>query len=111
MLLILKNKATSEEIKKMSGDFGGYIKVVVDIELEVLAGGGERHFNGEQKLLEEGSKQENLWGGGIDLETKEIDYNSIINLRPRQNNPSRDILSLKIRKQFDKIVKKLLILK
>lgn len=109
MLLIIKKKAPQEEIKKMSKEYDGYIKVVVDVQREILAGGGERHFDGEQKLLEDGSRQENLWGGGIDWETKEIDYNSIINLRPRQNNPSRDILSLKIRKKFDQIVKKLLL--
>jgi hypothetical protein len=109
MLLIIKKKATKEEIKKMAEDFDGYIKLVVDVEREVLAGGGERHFDGEQKLLEEGSKQEDLWGGGLDIETKEIDYNSIINLRPGQGNPSRDILSIKIRERFDKIVRRLLL--
>ncbi|OGH10627.1 MAG: hypothetical protein A2857_01735 [Candidatus Levybacteria bacterium RIFCSPHIGHO2_01_FULL_36_15] len=109
MLLIIKSKATPEEIQKMSEDFDGYIKLVIDMERNILAGGGERHFDGEQLLLKEGSQQENLWGGGIDWETKEIDYNSIINLRPGQNNPSRDILSQKIRQKFDKIVKDLLL--
>lgn len=109
MLLVIRKKATKEEIKKMAEDFDGYIKLVVDVEKGILAGGSERHFDGEQKLLEEGSKQENLWGGGLDCQTKEIDYNSIVNLRPKQNNPSRDILSQGIRKKFDKIVKDLLL--
>ncbi|MCL4392672.1 DUF5674 family protein [Patescibacteria group bacterium] len=77
----------------MSKEFDGYIKVVIDIEKMILAGGAERHFDLEQKLLEEGSIQKNLWGSGIDLETRQIDYNSMINLRPRENNPSIDILS------------------
>lgn len=109
MLLIVKKKAIKGEVKKMSEDFEGYIKIVVDIEQGIIAGGGERHFDGEQQLLKEGAKQKNLWGGGLDLETKEIDYNSIINLRPNQNNPSRDILSTEIRQKFDKIVKELLL--
>lgn len=108
MLLVIRKKGTEEEIKKMAEDFDGYIKVVVDIEQEILGGGGERHFEAEQKLLTEGCRQENLWGGGLDLETKEIDYNSIINLRPAQNNPSRDVLSSEIRAKFDTIVKRLL---
>ena len=108
MLLVISGKATGDEIKKMAEDFDGYIKVVVDIEKGILAGGGERHFDGGQKLIEEGSRQADLWGGGVDLETKEIDYNSIINLRPHQDNPSRDILSKKIRSKIDKIVKGLL---
>lgn len=109
MLLIIKKRVTEEEIKKMAEDFEGYIKIIIDIEQSILAGGGERHVDGEQELLKTGSKQENLWGGGLDLETKEIDYNSIINLRPAQNNPSRDILSTEIRQKFDKIVKELLL--
>lgn len=109
MLLIIRKKATAEEISKMAEDFDGYIKLVVDVQSEILAGGGERHVEGEQALLKEGSKQENLWGGGWDMETSEIDYNSIINLRPQQNNPSRDILSSSIRKKFEMIVKKLLL--
>lgn len=109
MLLAINKKATQEEIKKMAEDFDGYIKVVVNLELKILAGGGKRHVEGEQKLLNDGSKQQNLWGGGVDLETKEIDYNSIINLRPSQDNPSRDIMSSEIRKEFDRIVKDLIL--
>ncbi|MDP3988572.1 MAG: DUF5674 family protein [Candidatus Levybacteria bacterium] len=109
MILIINKKASTEEIGKMSQDFQGYIKIVVDVQRGILAGGGERHVDGEQKLLSEESEQENLWGGGIDLDTEEIDYNSIINLRPNQNNPSRDILSTEIRKEFDKLVKELLL--
>lgn len=110
MIIIVDKKATKDEIKKMAEDFEGFIKVVVDIDKKLLAGGGERHFDAEQQLLEKGSKQSSLWGGGFDLETKEIDYNSMINLRPAQSNPSRDILSLEVREIFDKIVKEFLFL-
>lgn len=109
MILIIRRKATEEEIKKISGDFGGdYIKIVVDIERKILAGGGERHTDAEQILIGNGSRQENLWGGGVDPKTKQIDYNSMINLRPKQN-PAREILDHNIRIKFDKIVKDLLI--
>ncbi len=108
MIIILKKKATKTEIKKMSEDFDGYIKLVVDVKRGILAGGGQRHFEAEQKLINEGLKQSNLWGGGIDFETKEIDYNSVINLRPGIN-PSRDILSEEVRKEFDRIIKDLLL--
>lgn len=107
MLIVIRKKATKEEIKKMAEDLMGFIKVVVDVENKILAGGGQRHVEGEQKLLQEGSRQYNLWGGGFDTETKEIDYNSMINLRPSQDNPSRDIMSSEIRKMFDEVVKEL----
>lgn len=109
MFLIIRKKAAPEEIAKMAQDYQGYIKIVVDVERGILTGGGERHYEDEQLLLKDGSKQENLWGGGIDWDSKEIDYNSIINLRPSQNNPSRDILSQEVREKFDKIVKDLLL--
>ncbi len=110
MLLLITKKATPEQIKQAAEDFDSYfIKVVVDLEKEILTAGGQRHFDGEQLLLEAGSLQENLWGGGIEVTTKAIDYNSMINIRPRQDNPSKDILSQDIRKKFDTIVKKLLI--
>ncbi|OGH17579.1 MAG: hypothetical protein A3C22_01780 [Candidatus Levybacteria bacterium RIFCSPHIGHO2_02_FULL_37_10] len=109
MLIVIRKKATRGEIEKMAEDLAGFVKVVVDIENKILAGGGQRHVEGEQKLLQEGSKQYNLWGGGFDTETQEIDYNSMINLRPSQDNPSRDILSSETRTMFDKIVKDLLL--
>jgi len=93
----------------MGKHFEGYIKVVVDVERGILAGGMDRHADEKKELLNNGSLQRNLWGGGLDLETKEIDYNSIINLRPNQDNPSRDIMSKEIRAEFGRIVKKLLL--
>jgi len=105
---IITKKASKAELKEMAQHFQGYIKVVVDIEKEILAGGADRHVDEEKILLDNGSKQENLWGGGFDTTTAEIDYNSIINLRPRQSNPSREILDASIRNTFDTIVKKLL---
>lgn len=109
MNLIIRTKATKKKLHGLAKHFDGYIKIVVDVEREILAGGNDRHFEEEKLLLNGGSRQENLWGGGVDVKTKEIDYNSIINLRPNQENPSRDILSIDVRNKFDDIVKRLLI--
>lgn len=108
-MLILTNKATPEEIKLVSEHFHGFVKIVVDIERGILCAGADRHVDEEQELLKNDSKQSNLWGGGLDIDTSEIDYNSMINLRPNQDNPSRDVLSKEIRDKFDKVVKKILI--
>jgi len=62
----------------------------------------------KQMLLVDGSRQSSLWGGGFDTETKEIDYNSMINLRPADQNPSREILSADIRNKFNQVVKTIL---
>lgn len=85
-----KNKITLKELKKMAFlTFGQLIKAVVDIERKIMAIGGELHVDEERLLMEEGSKQENLWG--INLYPKAsvedlIEYDSMINLRPHQGN-------------------------
>lgn len=107
--IILKDKkATSEQIKKMSFEYGSYIKVVVDIEKGILAGGAAMHYDEERVLLEYGCKQENLWGGGIDLDTGEITYDSMINIRPKQNNNKREIESEEVREKLKQITEKLI---
>ena len=108
MLQIIKNKADKETLEKAAIDLAGYIKVVIDIEKEILSAGGTRHVDGEQLLLKEGSLQENLWGGGFDLETGEIDFDSMINIRPNQNNTSREVLDGQVRQKMQEIIEKLL---
>lgn len=103
-VIIRGRKANKEEIEKMSYEYGSYIKVVVDIEKGILAGGGAMHYDDERLLLEYGCKRENLWGGGIDLETGELTYDSMINIRPNQGNPKREIQSEDIQKKFETIV-------
>lgn len=108
-VILRDKKASPLELEKMSYEYGSYIKVVVDVEKGILAGGGAMHYDEEQLLLEYGCRQENLWGGGIDFTTGEVDYNSMINVRPREGNDSRDILSNDTRKKFKKIVEDLLL--
>ena len=105
MIILLKNKATKKEIYEAGKNLDQYIKFVVDIETGVLTIGGDRHYQGEELLLKNGSKQENLWGGGYDLISKKVDYDSIINIRPRDNNPDRIVLDMEIREEINKILK------
>ena len=108
MLLIVKKKADEDIRKRIAEDLDGYVKVVVDIQRKILSAGGELHVDGEKALLEDGSKQPDLWGGGVDLETGDIDFDSMINLRPKQDNKSREVLDPKIRKQMETIIHNLL---
>lgn len=106
-VIVRDRKVTKEEIRKMSYEYGSYIKVVVDIEKKILAGGGAMHYDDEQLLLEYGCKQENLWGGGIDLETGEVTFDSMINIRPAQDNSKREIQSVEIQSEFKSIVEEI----
>ncbi|MDQ3098270.1 MAG: DUF5674 family protein [bacterium] len=104
MLIKLESKVTEEQLKEAAIDLDGYVKFVVDLERNVMTIGGLRHVDGEQLLLDEGSKQYDLWGGGYDMQSGGIDYDSMINIRPRQDNPSRDVRSEEIRKKIDSIL-------
>lgn len=100
MIITKSEPFTLEEIEQLKEQFGVYIKTVFDISERTCSAGMDRHFEGEQILLSQGSKQSNLWGGGIDSETKEIDFNSFINIRPRDNNTKNEIQSEDIKTQF-----------
>ena len=107
MLLIIRTKVDPELRKKVAEDLKGYIKVVVDTRRDILSAGGQKHVDGEQLLLKDGSRQEDLWGAGLDLETGEMDFDSMINLRPGQNS-SREVLDQKIRQQVESLTRSLL---
>ena len=107
MLLIIRAKVDAESRRKVAEDLQGYVKVVVDVRREILSAGGQKHVDGEQLLLQDGSRQEDLWGGGLDLETGQMDFDSLINLRPAQNS-SREVLDQKIRQRVESITRSLL---
>ncbi|MEK7112826.1 MAG: DUF5674 family protein [Patescibacteria group bacterium] len=103
MVITKSTPYTKEEIKKLRELFDTYVKTVIDIEKKICSAGCDRHFESEEILLKQGSKQSNIWGGGIDLATKTIDYNSFINIRPNDNNESNEIQNAKIRERYNKL--------
>jgi hypothetical protein len=103
MIITKLGPFTSEEILQLRAEFDVYIKTVIDIEKKICSAGMNRHFEGEQILLQKGSKQSTIWGGGIDLETLEIDFNSFINIRPRDNNTKNEIQSEEIRRKYKEL--------
>lgn len=60
MILIICEPATSEEIEEMLKTWEVFIKIAVDIERKVIAGGGVRHYECEQELLKDGSRQRDI---------------------------------------------------
>lgn len=105
MIITKSEPFTKEETEKLKEVFDVYIKTVIDIEKKICSAGMDRHFEGEEILLNQGSKQSHIWGGGIDLETKVIDFNSFINIRPNDNNTSNEIQDADIRKRFEELTK------
>jgi len=103
MIITKTDPFTKEEIEKLKELFDVYVKTVIDIEKEVCSAGMDRHFEGEKILLDQGSKQPDVWGGGVDLKTGTIDSNSFINIRPNDGNDSNEILDEGIRKKYKKL--------
>jgi Protein of unknown function (DUF5674) len=108
MIYLIRGRATKEQIHEMLETLGSYIKLAVDIERGILAGGGELHADCEAILLEEGSRQVDIWGADWYPLTQEVGYESLINIRPRQNNRSMEIQDTVIRERVAQIVKQLL---
>lgn len=108
---LVDKKITLAELKKMASQtFGNLVKVVVDIEREIMVVDGEMHADEEKYLLDTGSKQDNLWGINLypyEAEKNFIEFDSVINLRPRLNNFSRGVENPKIKEKIIQIINKL----
>ncbi|OIP86393.1 hypothetical protein AUK04_00705 [Candidatus Roizmanbacteria bacterium CG2_30_33_16] len=109
----LIDKPTSkQELKKMNVTLlGGLVKAVVDIKKEIIIIDAAMHADEERYLLDLGSNQDDLWGinfypnlAGDDF----IEFDSMINLRPRMNNFSRSVDDENIRNKIKAIVNKLI---
>ena len=108
MINLIQERATKEQLEEMLEILSSYIKLAVDIERGILAGGGELHADCEAVLLENGSKQVDIWGADWYPLTQEVGYESLINIRPRQNNRSMEIQDPMIRYRVAQIVQRLL---
>ncbi len=109
MIVILeqKQKLTKADFAKAKQDYETYIKITIDIERKVVALGGEYHADAEKLLLDSGSKQDDIWGGGINLNTKEFEANAMVNIRVGKND-TIEILDEKIKSVFLQIAKEVL---
>ncbi|RME50717.1 MAG: hypothetical protein D6796_02395 [Caldilineae bacterium] len=109
MLLLIEQPATPEQIHQMAEVFAGkMIKLAVDVKRGILAGGGVLHADCEQMLLEAGSQQEHIWGADWYPETAQVGFESLINIRPRQQNFGLEIQDPTLRSQIEAIVRHLL---
>jgi hypothetical protein len=108
MIHLLQEKATVSDIKDMLEQYEDMIKIVVDIRRFMLSGGGEMHSDCESVLLEDGSEQDDLWGANWYPNEQRIEFESLINIRPRLGNRSILINDENIRKQVQTITFKFL---
>jgi hypothetical protein len=105
---IIRNRATQEQIREMLEELETYIKLAVDVERNILSGGGEYHADCEEALLEDGSRQEDIWGADWYPESQKVEFGALINIRSRQGNRGMEIEDPKLRSKIETIVRGLL---
>tara|TARA_B100000315_G_scaffold222025_1_gene225820 strand:- start:2073 stop:2414 length:342 start_codon:yes stop_codon:yes gene_type:complete len=109
---IITETITLDEIKQMaSALFGDLVKAVVDVDKELIAINAELHSDLEALLIENGSKQESLWGVNFYPDEQDdgfVEFDSMINMRPSQNNRSRGVESDEMRNKIIEIIGKMI---
>lgn len=108
MIHLLDSRATPQQLQDMLEVYTIMVKIVVDIRRRTLAGGGEMHADCEALLLSQGSEQDDLWGANWYPDEQQIEFESLINIRPRLGNRSMVIQSDDIRRKVSEIAQELL---
>ncbi len=107
-IVIFRDTLDLEEVQRIAEEtFGEMAKAVIDIERQIVAVGGELHADAEALLLEDGSKQADLWGINLfpkDSGTVHIEFLSLINIRPAAGNRTQEIADKGIRDRITHIV-------
>ena len=107
-MFVLNSPISRAELKDYAANtFGDMVKCVADVDQGLLAIDADLHADLERLLLENSSQQASLWGfnlypdeSGEDF----IEYDSLINIRSWQGNPSRDVLDKDVREKIAGIV-------
>ena len=105
---ILEQSVTRKQLSDWAAEgHGDMIKAVVDVGRQLVAVGGELHADAEAILLEEGSKQEDLWGINIypaQPAEERVEFHSLINIKPRQKHRSMEVQDPAVRERIRGIV-------
>jgi hypothetical protein len=112
MIEIINERITNDKLLAFLGQpFPEMVKFVVDVDREVIGLGGEFHADAEAILLDQGSKQEHLWGGNLYFDKKgkrQVEFSAMINIRPSAGNRSMLVEDERIQELMNQVVKKLL---
>lgn len=97
------------ELSEMAQNmYGNLVKAVVDLAKDSLVVDAEMHADEEEFLLENGSKQSDLWGINLYPEkyggSEFIEFDSMINIRPRQQNMSRGVEDAAIKQRIVELI-------
>jgi len=105
MIKFYNEPIPSKDLEVLQEAYPGYIKVVIDLDNGWLCAGGEYHIDCEEVLVNNGSKQSDLWGGGFNVSTKSIECQALSNYKPSQGRLTYEIADPAIKSEFEKLVK------
>ena len=99
--MLIKDRIKKENLEKP------FTKAVADIKREIISIGCELHTDSSEELIKDSSNYDDLWGFNI-YPDGSLDFISLINIRPADNNRSMDIQNQEIRRKIEDIIKKLM---
>lgn len=107
---LLRERATPQQVAEMLEAHAHIrmIKIVVDVRRRALAGGSAMHFECEGLLLKDGSESDDLWGANWYPDDQTIEFEALINIRPRLNNRSMIIQSPELRQAVESVAREYL---
>lgn len=105
---ILDQPRKKSDLTKAQYVFDGpMIKAVVDVKRQLIGIDAELHADLEKALLENGSSQDELWGINLYPEDDPedfVEFDSMINIRPRSGNRTRTVESPELQQRILTIV-------
>lgn len=112
MKIITESESFQTILAEKQVDLGEILKIVVDLQQQIIGVDAEMHADIEEVMLKQGSKQDDLWGANLvqmDTGTYEIEYTSFINIRPGQGNRAMEVQDLERRRQMETIIRNLIV--
>ena len=104
-LHLLRQAPTRDQLQEMLEAQGSYVKLAVDVAQGIVVGGGEYHADCEEVLLEQGSRQEDIWGADWYPDRRTVTFGALINIRPRQDNRSMEVQDPARRARIEQVVR------
>lgn len=109
---VIREPISIGEVKEIAQRrFGDMAKACVDLHRRVMAIGGELHSDEEAVLLQDGSRQADVWGINIypdETDDAWIEFDSMINVRPAQGNRSRGVDDVALQSEIRRVVDSLI---
>jgi hypothetical protein len=105
IVYLLDAPATEAQIEGLRSQASSEVRLAVDVELALVAAGGEYHQDCEDVLLTAGSNQDDIWGATWIRATKAVEFVSVINIRPRYAAWTMELRDEVLRARTERVVR------